>query len=321
MSIPMSFFSEVPGRFLLLAAIAQLLVACAPPDERGGDVDVSVLTLNLHTYQEVQTVGVDEAELTEELAAQRIRQYADIFDRIAAGIRTLDPDIICLQEVGEWAGDDRDRNATFGASDSNMVHQLLARLPDHEYEQAMDWSHFGYHVWREGSAILSKYPIHEIQSRYISRPENSHRDTWKSRNIPRARVKIPGVGLVDIFSIHMGWWDDEEEPFQEQFRRLQDWFRELDPLPIVLCGDFNVPAGGPGYTMITEGNRFEDAYLLGKPGGMYDATIVGDADGWEDIHRFFDWTIFIDSDVDDCIDRLKERNAVSGGSCLIVVVL
>ena len=39
--------------------------------------------------------------------------------------------------------------------------------------------------------------------------------------------------------------------------------------------------------------------------GLY---LVHDADGWEGIASLFDMTIFISSDVDMCIDRLKIRN-------------
>jgi uridine kinase len=39
--------------------------------------------------------------------------------------------------------------------------------------------------------------------------------------------------------------------------------------------------------------------------GIY---LLHDNDGWENIKSFFDWTIYIDADVDACIERLKERN-------------
>lgn len=39
--------------------------------------------------------------------------------------------------------------------------------------------------------------------------------------------------------------------------------------------------------------------------GLY---LLHDDDGWENMNSFFDWTIYIDADVDLCIDRLKERN-------------
>jgi len=39
--------------------------------------------------------------------------------------------------------------------------------------------------------------------------------------------------------------------------------------------------------------------------GIY---LLHDDDGWEPIKRLFDWTIYIDADVDACIERLKIRN-------------
>jgi len=39
--------------------------------------------------------------------------------------------------------------------------------------------------------------------------------------------------------------------------------------------------------------------------GLY---LLHDDDGWEDVKSIFDWTIYIDADVDACIERLKERN-------------
>lgn len=39
--------------------------------------------------------------------------------------------------------------------------------------------------------------------------------------------------------------------------------------------------------------------------GIY---LLHDDDGWENIKSFFDWTIYIDADVDTCIERLKQRN-------------
>lgn len=39
--------------------------------------------------------------------------------------------------------------------------------------------------------------------------------------------------------------------------------------------------------------------------GIY---LLHDDDGWENIEKFFDWTIYVEADVDSCIARLKERN-------------
>ncbi len=249
------------------------------------DIELTVLTLNLHTYQEIQTAGTNEPELTSEMAQQRIERYGPIFDRIAAGIEELDPDIICLQEVGEWPGLARHdpESIEFGSTGSNMVHQILSRLGNFRYHYTMDWSHFGWQVWVEGSAILSKYPIAHSDSRFISSPETGSYESWQSRNVPMAIIDVPAVGHTAVYSVHAGWWDDPVEPSREQLRRLLDWVRaSAHATPtIILCGDFNAPADGPAYRFMTTGTGFSDQYLLANPNGMFDATIGGDAHGWE----------------------------------------
>ena len=49
-----------------------------------------------------------------------------------------------------------------------------------------------------------------------------------------------------------------------------------------MCGDFNVPAGSPGHSFITEGTGYSDQYLIANPDGMLDATIGEGTDGWQD---------------------------------------
>lgn len=280
--------SEIPCcRILYSLFLALLTAACSSvPTSHEPASDLTVLTLNLHTYQELRAAESTEAELTDEQALRRIEAYGAIFDRIAAGIEQLDPDIICLQEVGEWSGT---RHAEpeaveFGASDTNMVHQILSRLGDRHYHYAMDWSHYGWNVWLEGSAILSKFPLRNAESRFISKPANNTRDNWKSRNVPMATIDLPEIGSVAIFSVHAGWWDDPEEPFHEQYQRLLQWAAEVtEPAgATILCGDFNVAAAGPGYAFMTQGTGYTDQYALANPNGMLDATIGGGEDGWED---------------------------------------
>jgi maltose 6'-phosphate phosphatase len=273
-------------RTLLSLVLAMFTTAWSSvPQLQEPGTALTVLTLNLHTYQEFRDAGSIESELTDELAVQRIAAYGAIFDRIAAGIERLDPDIICLQEVGEWAGGKHADSAAveFGASDSNMVHQILSRLGDRHYYHTMDWSHYGWDVWLEGSAILSKYPLGLTESRFISTPANNARDSWKSRNVPMAMIDVPELGSIAVFSVHAGWWDDSEEPFQAQYQRLLRWAAEVTKpaSATILCGDFNVAAASPGYAFMTQGTGYADQYALANPDGMLDATIGSGADGWE----------------------------------------
>jgi maltose 6'-phosphate phosphatase len=273
---------------ITLTGFSLLILACRPGSSPELPVAVSndfvVLTLNLHTYQEFRSEGVAESELNDELAKQRIDSYGPLFDRIADGINQLDPDVICFQEVGEWSGgntQDPD-SILFGSSDSNMVHQILQRLDEH-YFYTMDWSHYGFDVWLEGSAILSKYPFIETGSRFISNPDNGRYKFWKSRNVPMARIELPGIGSANVFSVHAGWWDDEEEPFQDQYRKLLAWAGEIASLreTTILCGDFNVPADSQMQEFMTKGTGYSDQYALANPDGSLDATIGGAIDGWK----------------------------------------
>ena len=269
-----------PRGAFLLGAIAIACVVGASAQAQEPAPALSVLTLNLHGYQELQTAGTAETDLTFAQATERIERYDPILERIAAGIEALDPDIMCFQEVVEWAGTGHGdpKAVEFGRADTNIVRQILSRLDD-EWHYTMDWSHYGWNVWLEGSAIVSRFPIDASDSRFVSRTGAGY-DSWKTRKVPMAKLDVPGIGDVAVFSVHTGWWDDPDEPAKEQFARLLDWAQEVDSTTTVFCGDFNAPADGPGYRFLTTGTGLSDPYLAANPDGMSDATIGGGADGW-----------------------------------------
>jgi endonuclease/exonuclease/phosphatase family metal-dependent hydrolase len=275
------------SRFIL-TGVALIGVACQPvslPQQRDvASSNFTVLSLNLHTYQEFRSEGVAESALNDELARERVGSYGPLFDRIASGINQIDPDVVCFQEVGEWSGGNTDNpdSVLFGSSDSNMVHEILQRLDEH-YFYTMDWSHYGFDVWLEGSAILSKHPFIDTGSQFISNPDNGRYKFWKSRNVPVAQIELPRTGIVNLFSVHTGWWDDEEEPFQNQYRNLLAWAAEIaEPRgTTIFCGDFNVAAGSKMQEFMTNGTGYSDQYALANADGLRDATIDGAIDGWE----------------------------------------
>lgn len=249
-------------------------------DEITKSQKLSLLTLNLHTYQEFSTPGKTESELNEEDVRQRVEKHSPLFDEIARAINELKIDIICLQEVGEWRGYS---DSQFGKHPSNAAQQILSRLSDKNYQVAMDWSHYGWDVWKEGSAIISRYPIIKSDSKYISNPKNGTKNFWQSRNVVNAKVILPNRKEIDIYSVHSGWWDSSDEPFFEQVKRLDDWMekKKNKSNSELLCGDFNQPAGKEGYKLMTNVLHFDDLYLTANPNGMNDFTISGKTDGWE----------------------------------------
>ena len=261
------------------------LILTSNPANTSGNKEVTVLSVNLHTYQEFSTEGLDnESELTNEQAQQRIKDHAPLFDKIADAINKLDPDLVCLQEVGEWSGGavDDPENIDFGKDSSNMVLQILKRLDNKNYNYFTDWSHYGWDVWLEGSAVLSKHPLTKTESRYISNPDNGTHKFWKSRNVVKAQVNLGDLGKINVFSVHAGWWDDAEEPFQDQFKRLKNWASEASEkdTTTLFCGDFNQVAGTKEQQFITNNTGYSDQYALANPDGLLDSTIGGSIDGW-----------------------------------------
>ncbi|MBQ6531036.1 MAG: endonuclease, partial [Clostridia bacterium] len=80
--------------------------------------------------------------------------------------------------------------------------------------------------------------------------------------------------------VHMGWWNDVEEPFCEQWERLKKHISVKER--VWLMGDFNSRADvrNEGYDLVTN-DGFYDTYLLAaeKDSGI---TARGSIDGWSE---------------------------------------
>ena len=133
----------------------------------------------------------------------------------------------------------------------------------------------GYERFEEGLALFCRWPILSCDVPWISKIQDF--SNWKSRRALIARTEISGTP-VDFCSVHLGWWDDPEESFQEQMKRLD----EITPKDrqVFLMGDFNSPAE-------IRGERFDMIRSLGwkdtweaadqKDEGI---TVPGNIDGW-----------------------------------------
>ena len=80
-------------------------------------------------------------------------------------------------------------------------------------------------------------------------------------------------------SAHLGWWDDSEEPFQNQFQNLDNALSLYEN--VYLMGDFNSPddAKNEGYDLICA-SGWHDTYneAQQKDGRI---TTSGSIAGWE----------------------------------------
>jgi maltose 6'-phosphate phosphatase len=229
-------------------------------DYQARRADLKVLALNLHCYQEVD----QDAK----------------FSTIARAITELDVDLVCLQEVCEnWNG---------GAGDwhSSAVRIIQERL-GRTYYLHTDWAHRGFDRYREGVAILSKFPLLKQEARYLSRSQDSF--NIHARKAVMVQVEVPNIGLVNLFSAHLSWWSDG---FREQFDTLAPWANRRHTKTVcatLICGDFNAKAGAEGYSHVVSTSQYEDQFLRATNDESYQAIFQRHEANWQqrlrDDHR------------------------------------
>lgn len=217
-----------------------------------------ILTLNLHCYQEDNQL--------------------EKFQTIARAIFEQDIDYVALQEVAQHK-DAKIIKTKHGVpiKEGNAALLIVQELETLgvTFDFAWDWSHYGWQVWEEGVAILSKHPMKNVATKYVSKSEDS--DYWLSRKILRAELKANHT-FFTLTSVHLGFWADQEEPFENQFENLLRFINSEHPT--LIAGDFNIEAGTTGYEFLMRNSNFRDLDLECNPDGMFAPTIGGVIDGW-----------------------------------------
>lgn len=239
-----------------------------PTDPRGPQAAdrLVVLTLNLHTWQEKEA-----------------RRKLDI---IADAIARLKPDFVCLQECAQHrdAPPVTDPRAPWQQGQDairadNAAHLLSKRLADKHgssWTYRWSWAHYGWNVWEEGVAVLSRHPVLDHDGQFISAEKSTA--TIHSRKAVRITADVRGLGRINVFSVHTSWW---KSGLPEQIDALKAYAemkrKRWNPAATIIAGDFNAPAGEAGYDRLTApgANRLVDSYLEVNPGGMTDRTIDG----------------------------------------------
>jgi endonuclease/exonuclease/phosphatase family metal-dependent hydrolase len=156
--------------------------------------------------------------------------WAERAPLIVEGLRSLQPDVIALQEV---------------------------RLPDNHAAWIADRLE-GYETYLcrktgplrliEGEALLSRLPVEEHAALAFLR---------QGRVAHRIRVRTP-AGPISICNAHLFFSAFNDVTRRLHVKRLQAWLPE--GLPTVVCGDFNAE---PGYgSMALMRRRFRSAYAV-----------------------------------------------------------
>lgn len=208
---------------------------------------------------------------THSLIEDDYRKKLDIF---VDAIYRIRPDIITMQEVNQTInapiiclGDE------YNIRRDNHVYAVCKHLAIMGLDYSCIWRGIknGYKKFDEGIAVMSRLPIKETKSFIISKTHDSK--NWRLRRVLGVRT-----GNDWFYSVHMGRFDDTEEPFINQW---QNFVSEVSQTERVWAmGDFNCDDESDGYKAVINSGWY-DTYKLAeeKDRGI---TIRGNIDGWRD---------------------------------------
>lgn len=230
---------------------------------------IKIITLNCHSLEE-----------------ENYKEKLEEFVTATAGMK---PQIIALQEVNQsidsqTASEDLPEGYCpcepgIVLKKDNHALNVAEKLRKLGYPMYWTWTPAkkGYDKYEEGLALFSVYPIDRAESTYTTISRDF--DNWKVRKAVSVVCTIGGR-QIQFISVHMGWWEDREEPFISQWEKLEDIVNKN--MNCFVMGDFNSPAsmknGGYDY-IISKG--WKDTYRLAnkKDEGF---TVCKKIDGWKD---------------------------------------
>jgi len=231
-------------------------------------MEVSLLTLNLHTYQ----------QHPRHCCFETMHHHEREVHIIAEAIAHLNIDVICFQEVGEYLHDPISQ--PYGESPSNMAFRICNKLRQwgRWYHIHQDWSHIGFYRWREGTAIMSRYPMQHNYSAYVS--NDQRKDNYMSRNITVSCIDVPWFGLLHIANVHLSWTHHGFFDEYERLKHLINSRRHFGVRGELIVGDFNAPAGEHAYNHIVGYGEYVDQFYELYPHRFYEPSFRGQIDGW-----------------------------------------
>ena len=217
---------------------------------------MKLLTLNCHSWQEDDQL-------------EKINYLAET-------IKENDYDVIALQEVSQHMLGKPYKGQLKTDNYAIVLLEALDKLGVSNYEIVWDFAHIGFQVYEEGLCLLCKHPIIERESFFVTRSEDTL--NWKTRRIVRATIRYHEEE-IDLYSCHLGWWQDHEEPCKLQIDKLNEHLSN-ERLSL-LMGDFNNNANtiGEGYSYMKE-LGWLDTYELAADKDTGE-TVQGKIAGWE----------------------------------------
>ncbi len=213
--------------------------------------------------------------------------YPEKLSAFVSAIAETKPHIIALQEVNQTIA-----KAPVSGGIKGYVpcaENVIIRADNHVYKTAemlcrqgveYCWTWLplkkGYDKYDEGIAVMSLGKILETRVMQISGIDDYN--NWKTRKI--VGIRTESAPDEWFFSIHYGWWNDKDEPFQEQWKRTSEYMKGYTK--VWLMGDFNnsPQSENEGYDMI-KNDGWHDSFTLAKTkdSGITVGKII---DGWQD---------------------------------------
>ena len=231
---------------------------------------MKLLTLNAHS-------------LVEKEYEMKLHQFAEVIVKER-------PDVFALQEVNQsvsampCANDlltdfNKCKDCDMVIRTDNHAARLAALLRTCGLNYYWTWLpiKLGWGIYDEGLAMFSSQPILETKRLEISGIQEY--SNWKRRMA--LGIRTTHKEDVWYYSIHMGWWNDVEEPFQEEWNRMESLLKDITG-NVWIMGDFNSPAEvrGEGYDYV-KSFGWHDTYNVATT-KIGEHTIECDIDGWKD---------------------------------------
>ena len=227
---------------------------------------MKILTLNTHS-------------LVEENYNKKLNVFIEAICKIK-------PDIIIMQEVNQSAQEVVVTNCNYLVPDKNTVplkadnhaYKIYETLKKNNISYYFTWAgvKLAWGKYDEGLAVMSLMPLESAE--IIELCKNNAYNNWKTRKA--LLVKCNGMYICNT---HFGWWNDTDEPFLNQWKKLNKTL--LNKFRVFLAGDFNSPADErhTGYDTVT-GDGWYDTYThaLFKDDGY---TVTKQIDGWRNAEK------------------------------------
>lgn len=160
----------------------------------------------------------------------------------------------------------------------NHIYNIVKTLREKGVRYHWTWLPIkkGYDRYDEGIGIMSLSPIKDTKIITVSSMDDY--SNWKTRKIVGIRTEEAPEEW--FYSVHFGWWEDEDDTFEAQWNKAQSCWAEDDKIWIM--GDFNNPAEirGEGYDLLKKCG-WTDSYVCAekKDNGF---TVEEVIDGWKD---------------------------------------